>query len=154
MRKVLLSLFLASALCASAQQAAQPAGKGWDAVRALHPGSSLDIKLRQGGQKCNFRSADADTLTCNHGTDITLQRADILQVKAHQRARSTLAGLAIGAGAGAGIGAAATTPCSSNSFCFGGRAGGALVYGVLGGAAGALTGYFSDFTHSTIYKAP
>jgi hypothetical protein len=155
MRSLLVLAFAFGSIVAAAQQPAnssQAPAKGWDTVRALPPDASLDIKLRHGGQKCSFRSADADTLTCQHGTDLTLQRADVLQIKIHHRGRSTLAGLAIGAGGGALIGAAATPSC--NNFCIvGGKGFGATVVGIAGGGVGAITGYFSDFTRSVVYKA-
>jgi hypothetical protein len=155
MRTLVVLLIGFGSIFTAAQQPAnsQPApAKGWDAVRALSPGASLDIKLRHGGQKCDFRSADSDSLVCTHGTNLTLQRADILQIKIHHRGRSTLAGLAIGAGGGALIGAASTPSC--NNFCIvGGKGFGAAVVGIAGGGVGAITGYFSDFTRSVVYKA-
>jgi hypothetical protein len=154
MRSLLVLVTCLGSIAALAQTNTQPpAVKGWDAVRGLSTGTALDIKLRKGSQKCAFRSADADSLACQPGTDVTIQRVDILTIKVHHRGRSALSGLAIGAG-GAAIGgfAVATGPC--NNFCFVGRGTVAAVFGVGGGAIGALTGYFTDFTRSVVYKAP
>jgi hypothetical protein len=155
MRNILVLAFALGSIAATAQQPAATAPvavKGWDAVRALPSGATLDIKLRKGSANCVFGSADADTLTCQRGTSITVQRVDIRSIKIHHRGRSTLSGLAIGAGVGALVGAASSPPC--NNFCIvGGRGFGAVVLGVPGAAIGALTGYLSDFTRSVVYRS-
>jgi hypothetical protein len=68
-----------------------------------------------------------------------------------------LVGLAIGGGAGAIIGAAAGSPsCSGQSFCLDILNRSALAaFGAVGvGAVGAIIGVSTDFTRSTVYKAP
>jgi hypothetical protein len=158
MRSVLIAALALCSISLSAQQSAssQPQhAKGWDEVRLLRAGTGLDIKLRHGGQKCAFEAADDSTLTCKHGADLIVQKADILRIKVHHRGRSTLGGLAIGAGTGAIIGFASSSPCNDNSFsvCVLGRGAVAGILGIAGGATGALTGYFTDFTRSVIYSA-
>jgi hypothetical protein len=158
MRKVLLSLFLASALCASAQQPGQPvqpAGSNWHHVEVLPIGASISVKSRDRQQNCTLKSVDADTLTCTHGKDFVFQRTEILTIKIPHRGRSALIGTAIGAGTGAIIGFASTSSsCDADKLCFITRDAVAAVASVVGGGIGALTGALSDFSHSTVYKAP
>jgi hypothetical protein len=100
---------------------------------------------------------DADTLTCIHAQDVVFQRSDIVNIKIPHRGRSTLVGTAIGAGVGAGVGAATgDDSCKSAPFCVSplSRGGIAVFSGFLFAAIGAPIGYFTDFTRSTVYKAP
>jgi hypothetical protein len=69
-----------------------------------------------------------------------------------------LAGLAIGAGVGAALGAATGgDPCkTTQGFCadVASRGETAAFSGFFFAAIGAPIGYFTDFTRSTVYKAP
>jgi hypothetical protein len=158
MLKILLSLVIGSALCASAQQPATsqpPAGSNWQHVQALPIGASISVKSHDRQQNCTLKSVDADTLTCTHGKDFVFQRAEILTIKIPHRGRSALIGTAIGGGTGAIIGFASTSSsCGGDNLCAVGRGAVGAFLGVGGGALGGLIGGLSDFTRSTVYKAP
>jgi len=157
-RSTFLLLVLSPTIYTTAQQPTPTApseGSNWQHVQALPTGASIKVKARTGQEVCKLKSADADTLTCTHGKDFTFQRSDIVSIKIPHRGRSALIGAAIGGGVGTGIGFAAGTTGKDTFF---GRnflrgamtAIGAVFGGVVGGATGALT----DFSHSTVYKAP
>jgi hypothetical protein len=162
MRTFLLTLMLAPALSVPAQQSTQPsapapppAGSNWQHVQALPIGASIDIKATKSHLKCKLKSVDADSLTCAQGKEIVLQRTDILTIKIPHRGRSSLIGAAIGGGTGAVIGFAAGT--NNNGGFFGPnflRGAITAIFGVGGGLIGGVTGAVTDFTRSTIYKAP
>ena len=163
-RTMLLSLLLAPALGAAAQQpskaVAPPEGSNWQHVEALPIGAKINVKARKSHSNCTLKSVDDDSLTCAQGKDIVFQRTDILNIEVPRRGRSTLIAMGIGAGAGAIVGAA-TSGCSSaqqNSgwgcFLTPTRPQGAAIGAVLFGVIGAPIGYFTDFAHSTVYKAP
>jgi hypothetical protein len=167
-RTIVLSLVLASALSANAaRQAAQqpnqpPAGSNWQHVQMLPKGTSIYVYSRTSHQRCDLAAIDADTLTCVHGKDIVFQRTEIKSIKLAHRGRSSWVGLAVGTGAGIGIGYAIPLSKSSdpvltvptqilNAFSRVVLVG----FGAASGAtAGSLTGFFTDFTRSTVYKAP
>jgi hypothetical protein len=161
MRTFLVTLMLAPALAVPAQQSAQPStpapppvGSNWQRVQALAVGQSINVSTRASHAGCKLKSVDADTLTCTHGKDLVFQRTDIVSIKVPHRGRSSLVGLAIGAGVGAIVGRAAAGGGSCNNFCIISpgdvAAGGAIGFGAIGTIVGTLT----DFTRSTIYKAP
>jgi hypothetical protein len=164
MRSLAILLVATSSILASGQQTgpgpATPAPSvGWTRVRALATGSSLEVKLRHGSRKCAFRAADSDTLTCHQGSDVTLDRVDIRSIKVHHRGRSALVGALVGGGAGAiaGYAVGGGSGCqSTQTFCFNIVDGKTIapLGGVGIGAIGAIIGVLSDFTSSTIYKAP
>ena len=164
MRTLLLSMaLLLPALSAPTQQPAQqpaqpPAGSNWQHVQALPIGASIYVKAKHSHSKCILKSVDADTLTCTRGKEIVFQRSDIVNIKIPRHGRSTLAGLAIGAGVGAALGAATGgDPCkTTQGFCadVASRGETAAFSGFLFAAIGAPIGYFTDFTRSTVYKAP
>jgi hypothetical protein len=156
-RTTLWSILLASALGAAAQQPTPqtpPAGSNWQHVQALPIGASLDIKAKKSHLTCKLKSVDDDSLTCAQGKDIVLQRMDILTIKIPRRGRSTLIGTAIGGGTGAligfGIGTSGPGWFGNNAF----RGPVTAVFAAMGGVVGAATGAISDFTRSTVYKAP
>ena len=139
----------ASAQVAQAAQSSPPANPAWQRVEVLPPGTRIYIgaKLQT---TCNFTRADAESLTCAEGAGgnpLTIQRIDIRVVKRARRTRSTWAGFGIGYVAGAAIGSA--TSSGSLGKVAGGGAG-----AVLGIITGSIIGHFTDFTRSTIYKAP
>src|ERR1035437_4538396 len=147
-------------LSAPAQQPTQqtvqpPAGSNWQHVQALPAGNSLNVNARTSHLACKLKSVDADTLTCTHGKDVVFQRSEILSIKIPRRGRSTLIGLAIGGGAGSAIGFGVGTN-NSNGFFGPNFMRGAVtaVFGVVGGATGMLVGGITDFTKSTVYRAP
>jgi hypothetical protein len=155
MRVIFLSLALGVALSAHAQPPIQPpAGSNWQHVQALPPGTAIQVQTRTSNAKCALKSVDADSLTCIHGKDLVFQRSEIRSIKIPRRGRSALVGLAIGGGAGAGIGAAVTASKGGWFSGAGWDAIGAAILGTVGGAIGAGIGAATDFTHSTVYKAP
>ena len=152
MRNMLLCLVVAPALGAAAQQPTQPApaaGSNWQHVQALPVGASIQVQARKSHASCNLKSVDADTLTCTHRKDIVFQRTDILTIKIPRRSRSMLVGLDIGAGAGAVVGAA-----TGRNGTFVPRGLGAIILAVPGAPIGLAVGGLTDFTKSTVYKAP
>jgi hypothetical protein len=163
MRKLLATLLAFTTLSATAQQPAQQpvppplAGSNWQRVQALAAGTSINVKARASHASCKLKSVDADTLTCTHGKDLVFQRTDIVNIKVPHRGRSTLIGLAIGGGTGALIGVATgSSSCAGQNFCINifSRADLAAVGGVSLGAVGALVGGLTDFSRSTVYRAP
>jgi hypothetical protein len=161
MRTLFLALLLVPSIGTFAQQAtssAPAAGSNWQHVQALPIGASLQIKARKGRANCELKSVDTESLTCTNGKDIVFQQSDILTIKIPHRGRSTLIGLAAGAGTGAIIGAATGSPgCTQGqAFCLNIIDRTALVEigGVAFGAIGAIVGVATDFSRSTVYKAP
>ena len=161
-RTMILAFALAPAMRGVSQQPAQqpaasvaPEGSNWQHVQALPLGTSTNVKARKSHLSCALKSVDADSLTCTHGKDTVFQRAEILTIKIPHRGRSTLVGLAIGGGAGAVIGFGVGTR-SGDGFFGPNFLRGAVtaVFAIIGGAAGTAVGAGTDFTHSTVYKAP
>jgi hypothetical protein len=154
MRTLVLSIALVTALAAAAQQPVvqtPPTGTAWQRVQALPPGASINVTAKASHTGCTLKSVDADSLTCTHGKDIVFQRADILTITIPHRGRSAL--ILGGIGAGIGVGAVAG---ASDAIGFGGAAKGSVYAGGAGLGAvlfGAI-GFFTDFSHSTVYKAP
>jgi hypothetical protein len=145
------------ALSASAQAPPQPpAGSNWQHVQALPAGTSIEVKARTSHASCTLKSVAPDSLTCAHHKDLVFQRADILTIKVSHRDRSALVGAAVAGGTLAVVGFAATTDHAPNSL-FGSnflRGPVTLGLGLGGGIIGAAVGAFTDFTRSTVYKAP
>ncbi len=103
---------------------------------------------------CTLTAVDAETLKCTRDTgvgtkDVTFQRAEITKVQIARRGRSALAGAGIGAGTGALVGGIA----SINNNYFAVRGALAMIGGFAGLFSGAPTGYLTDFTASTVYRA-
>ena len=158
MHRFLFALTTLWAFAAPAQQPAvqPPAGSNWQHVQSLPLGTPIQVKTRTNKAKCALKSVDADSLTCMHGKDLVFQRSEIRSITASRRSRSTWAGAGIGAGAGFAIGAGSAAATDKGGWFSGAgwdALGGAIV-GVLGAAIGAGIGAGTDFTHSTIYKAP
>ncbi|MDP9051846.1 MAG: hypothetical protein M3O31_14170 [Acidobacteriota bacterium] len=154
-RTSMLWLVLVFALSAHAAQPGQPvAGSNWQHIQVLPAGTSINVKARSSHASCKVKSVDADSLTCTDKKDMVFQRTEVVSIKISRRGRSTLVGLGIGGVLGAAIGAAATPSCKGQSFCIVSKGGGAVVLGVLGGAVGTAIGVATDFTRSTVYKAP
>jgi hypothetical protein len=104
---------------------------------------------------CTLKAIDADSLTCIRDTgvsskDVIFQRPEITAIKLAHRGRSALAGAGIGAGIGALVGG--IEGIHNNYFAVHGAF--ALIGVFAGLFAGAPTGYLTDFTASTIYRAP
>jgi hypothetical protein len=141
------------------EASSQPAkaGSNWERVRALPPATNIDVKAASGHFHCKVTQVTEDTLVCLHGkTSTTFERVNIRSIKIDRRGRSALVGGAVGGGGLAIAGFAVTTGGSKDSF-FGSNflrgpvtAGALGVGAVLGGGIGALT----DFSKSTVYKAP
>jgi hypothetical protein len=160
MRSLLLILpLLAFAFPASAQQTTQqtapPEGSNWQRVVALPINSYIHVSARTRHMPCTLKAIDADTLSCERDTgvgvkQVVFQRSEITAVKIARRGRSALIGAAIGGGAGALGGGI----YGINNHYFAVRGAFAMIYGFAGLFAGAPTGYLTDFTASTIYRAP
>ena len=151
----------ATTLLAPAQQPAvssAPAGSNWQHVQALPAGANIRVKAQHSSATCKLKSVDADSLTCTKSKDLTFTRAEIRSITIPRRGRSSLIGLAIGGGAGAVVGyAVGGSGCKSGqNFCLDIVDGrtlapvGAVIFGAIGAGIGAGT----DFSHSTVYKAP
>ena len=161
MRTSLFVPFLFLPLLAAAQQKVvqtappPPQGSNWQHVEALPVGASIVVKTRASNASCTLKTVDADTLTCTHKKDTVFQRTEILSIKIPRRGRSTLIAIGIGAGVGAGAAAAASS-CNTarGDSCFFTRSESAAFGAALFGFIGAPIGYFTDFTRSTVYKAP
>lgn len=139
--------------------AQQPAAiSDWQRVKTLSPGVVIDIKSTRMHLKCKLSDVTDETLTCTHGSALTtevFQCTAIAWIKIGRRGRSALIGAGIGAGTLATIGFAATTGHGNGFFGPNFERGpatgvGALAGGVIGAGIGALT----DFSKTTIYKAP
>ena len=158
---LLLTTLMLSHL-AIAQKAAlsPPAGSNWQHVQALPMGTYIHVSYLQGKARtrrlpCTLKAIDADTLTCIRDTgvgskEVVFQRPEITAIKLAHRGRSALAGAGIGAGAGALVGG--IEGIHNNYFAV--RGAFALIGVFAGLFAGAPTGYFTDFTAATIYRAP
>jgi hypothetical protein len=169
MHRFLFALTMLWALPAPAQQTVvatvqQAAGSNWQRVQALPAGTSIQVKARKSHANCKLKSVDDDSLTCTQKKDLVFERTDILAIKVPHRGRSTLVGLAAGGATGALIGVAAgTSGCTPGppgnifgNLCLNivSRGDLAAIGGVSLGAVGAIIGGLTDFTRSTVYKAP
>jgi hypothetical protein len=148
MRSFIFPIALLSTLSVAAQQPIQPpAGSNWKHVQALPVGTDLYIKAKTRHASCKLKKDDDSTLTCtSYANDIVFDRTEISSIKISRNGRSALAGLGIGVGTGAIIG---LTGChgSWQGAC-------TAVYGTILGGAGAILGFTTDFTRSTVYRAP
>ena len=158
MRTLLAALILAASVCAqpASAQTALPDSPGWTRLEAVDPDTKLYVKTQAGSVTCHFKSAGDGALTCtgDGGKLIDLQRPEIRKVRAPHRLRSTLVGLGIGAVGGIIFGAAIGDSCTPQSFFCISRGSLAAAGAVLFGGIGAIVGVSTDFTRSTIYKAP
>jgi hypothetical protein len=174
-RRILLAAGLAAALAASmalpaiaqsavapqsappqpAAQTAPPAGSNWQHVMALPINTDIHIAARTRHALCTLKRVDADSLTCERDTgvgskELTFQREEIKTIKLTHRARSAVIGASIGVGAGATGGAI----YARDNHYFAVRGAFAMIYAFAGAFGGAPTGYLTDFTRSTVYRAP
>ena len=164
MRRLIFAIAFLAAVSATAQQPVAPAqpppGANWQRVQALPVGQSIVVKAKASHASCKLKSVDADSLTCTHGKDLVFQRADIRTIKIPRRGRSTLIAAGIGIATGAIVGAASGSSCTQQAGQFLPCVNiisrrdlaviGTVAVGVIGAPIGALT----DFTKSTVYKAP
>ena len=139
---VLAALLLLSPV-ASAQNA-NASARDWSALQAVTQGSKLTVRLKNGKTvegKLSGVSDGALSLSVK-GKPEELKREDVqsvYQVRRKSAKKATLIGLGVGAGAGALVGAAGGD--SSDDFPIVTKGQAAAGLSVLGGAAGALTGY-------------
>ncbi|HEY0784421.1 MAG TPA: hypothetical protein VGD62_01035 [Acidobacteriaceae bacterium] len=158
-KRVLLTLLPSLLVCLPGPGLAQQpkAGSNWQHVQALPPGTGIEVKDSSSQVRCKLTLVTEDQLTCMHGSKpAVFARTEVRWVRVPHRERSAL----IGAGAGGGVLAisffAATTNNNKDAlfgsnFLRGEATGvGALAGGLIGGAIGAAT----DFSRSTVYKAP
>jgi hypothetical protein len=152
MPKLLSALLAFASLAATAQQQTTqptppPAGSNWQHVQALPAGTEVYLNAKSRHIVCTIKSTTADALTCTErAKDDIVARSEISSIKITRSGRSTLIGLGVGTGTGAVLGAVG---------CRGDWQGGcAKVFGLILGLAGTVIGYTTDFSRSTVYKAP
>jgi len=155
MRTLVLSIFLASTLSASAQQSAEPktpsTESDWQNIEVPPVGTSIYVNAKSRDLNCTLKSVDSDALTCTQAQDVVVKRAEIQTVKMAHRGRSAVLGMAIGGAVGV---VAAEAAWNSHWSWNGVNRGSVAAYvGVPFAGIGALVGYFTDFTRSTIYRA-
>jgi hypothetical protein len=158
-RAILLAIpMLVASAISNAQTAVapqQPAGSNWQHVQALPIGTSIQVRAAKRPIVCTLTAVDATSLACDHNYrfevhKLVFQRAEIRTVKLTRRGRSALLAAAIAAGAGATAGG--IQGIHSNYFAVHGAF--AMIYAFAGAFAGAPLGYFTDFSASTVYRAP
>ncbi len=159
-RTILFAILMLPAsvlLTANAQSATAPtpAGSNWQHVQALPIGTNIQVTASKRPIVCTLTAVAADSLACDHNYrfevhKLVFQRAEIRTVKLTRRGRSAVLAAAIGAGAGATAGG--IQGIHSNYFAVHGAF--AMIYAFAGAFAGAPIGYFTDFSASTIYRAP
>jgi hypothetical protein len=172
MRRILVCC--AVLLTALAQPAFAATAQGWESLRALSPGKSINVHTGATHRKCSFISADDTQLTCRHGKKdtYTFARADIQKVRLGYRPTFTLIGLVAGTAAGAGIRYAVNrpnsncvnqptqpgfiNPCGIDDLFSGiGEAVGAAAGGLIGAIAGTGGGLALDLgLRKTVFQAP
>ena len=139
-------VLVASFLVSSATLAAQGTGASsdWSALKAVGSESKLVVKQRNGKTvEGRLSSVSDDDLTLSvKNTPLSIKREDVLsvyQVQKKSATKSTLIGLGVGAGAGAALGAVGAANDDSGFEKIDHAVTAGLT--VIGGAAGALTGY-------------
>jgi len=139
-------VLVASFLVSSATLAAQGTGASsdWSALKAVGSESKLVVKQRNGkAVEGRLSSVSDDDLTLSvKNTPLIIKREDVLsvyQVQKKSATKSTLIGLGVGAGAGAALGAVGAANDDSGFEKIDHAVTAGLT--VIGGAAGALTGY-------------
>ena len=151
-----LPVLIAANLAASAQQPTPPsAGSDWAHVQALPAQTYVHINARTRHAICYLTAVEADSLSCRKDTgvghkELSFQRSEITSIKLARRGRSAILGAAILGGAGAIVGGVQAT--RSNYYAVKGAW--SMIYGFSGIFAGAPIGYLTDFSASTIYRAP
>ncbi len=139
-------VLVASFLVSSATLAAQGTGasSNWSALKAVGSESKLVVKRRNGKNvEGRLSSVSDDDLTLSvKNAPLSIKREDVLsvyQVQKKSATKSTLIGLGVGAGAGAALGAVGAANDDSGFEKIDHAVTAGLT--VIGGAAGALTGY-------------
>jgi hypothetical protein len=157
-RRVFIVTFAFLCILSVGAPAQQPTARSdWQRVKALPPGIAMDIKSTTKHMHCKLTGVTDETLTCTHDSTTASEvfpRTAILWIKLGHRGRSALIGAGIGGAAIATAGFAATTDKGGffgPNFLRGQVTGvGAVAGGLIGAGIGALT----DFSKTTIYKAP
>ena len=135
---------------------AAKAGSDWQHVRALPPGTSIEVRSTTVHVRCELTETTADNISCSHRKmSISFQQSEVQSIKITHRGRSALIGGAAVGGAAGIAGFAATTNRGDSffgpNFLRGQVTALSIAMGaVVGGGVGALT----DFSKSTVYKAP
>ena len=153
MRKthVVLPLLLASLGLSAHAQTVNDNSPSWPRLERLLYKTDIHVKARHNSGNCAFKEATETELTCTSGKDTlhTYPRAEVKAVQIRHRGRSTLTGMAIGVGGGV-VGGVST--CKSGDII--GKGGCSVIFGIPLGLIGAVVGASTDFTHSTVYRAP
>lgn len=118
-------------------------------------GISVHVNTAKRHTICSLLTVDDAGLTCSHDTgvghkELRFDRGEIRSIKLAHRGRSAVLGAAIVGGAGAVAGG--IQGAGSNYFAVKGAF--AMIYGFSGMLAGAPIGYLTDFSASTVYRAP
>ena len=139
-------VLVASFLVSSATLAAQGTGASsdWSALKAVGSESKLVVKQRNGKTvEGRLSSVSDDDLTLSvKNAPLSIKREDVLsvyQVQKKSATKATLIGLGVGAGSGAALGAVGAANDDSGFEKIDHAVTAGLT--VIGGAAGALTGY-------------
>lgn len=170
MRKLelIISILLFMALSFPAQGRSTSSKGDWRAIEALHPGTPISVKTDSLYLLCYFEHATAEELVCEPlapgflrtpppgrypfphpyprtQAEYVFKRALVQEVRLeHSEAANELIGIGIGGGIGAGAGAARFDQA---------RAGGALIFGVVGAAIGrAVSRTHPLFHRKVIYR--
>ena len=149
MRKSLIALVLLSLSTFAPAQSTPRANSDWHRVETLPPGVRIYVNGTP-HTTCNFTRATPDSITCTRGIggkEVSFDRAGITSIKASHRSRSAFIGVLVGTGAGIGIGAAA-----GSDRVIAGRAGTAIVGGIMGAIIGPIFGGLTDFARTTVYS--
>jgi hypothetical protein len=155
-RRTLLAAGLVTAITLPpAVHAAPPAGSNWQHVMALPINTDVHVAARKSHALCTLKAVAADSLTCEQDTgvgtkDLIFQRDEIKTIQLARRGRSAVLGGSIGAG----VGAIAGGVQGLHSHYFAVRGAFAMIYSFVGAFAGVPTGYLTDFSASTVYRAP
>jgi hypothetical protein len=141
---------------ATAAKAPTPlAGSDWRYVQALPVGTSVYVSAKTRHTACKLQRVDADSFTCfGAGKDAVFPRSEIKTIQIAHRGRSTLVATVPGDAliVGGAVGLAADRGCSGIACNL--LPGAVLVGGVAIASIGAPIGALTDFTRSTVYRAP
>jgi hypothetical protein len=140
-------LFCLVVISVAATALAQPNATDWNTVRALATGA--DVRLTAGSRTVHgkvLRVSDENIVLALGKSQEMFSQQEVLRIRLKgdsHRGRNSLIGLGGGAAIGATIGAATHQDCTGFCILYTSRgtdtALGAMVFGVIGAAAGALT---------------
>jgi hypothetical protein len=154
---IMFVILCSSAADLSAQEqrsmAIQNQDSAWQRVGRMPAKQKIKVLLQMGEElKGEFVEADANgiLLRIKFDKSMNISKGEILRISRRSGGRAALIGLGIGAGAGAGIGASGImfkgdTGLNRSEAA----AGGAVLFGLIGAAAGGIIGM-----DKTVYESP